>query len=387
VLVIDLIVGGLIVVMVAWGFWRGLTISTLALAGFAAGAVLGARLAPLVLNGGLSSTYAPVIAVPGALVAGAVSAAAVERFGFRLRHRLDRLGPAGPIGGALLGGCLGVMAAWILGTVALQVDSLRDQVRRSEILSRLDAVLQPPGPTPVLEASFDPFPTVEGPPPQVAPIDPRVVSEPGVRAASHSVVKVLTMGCHHGGSGSGWIAAEGLVVTNAHVLATKDVIEVRFQERGPSFPATAIWFDPRNDVGILRVPGVKGVPALPLVHDPHPGTPAAVLGFPLGHWKVGPARLGPTSSTTAGHLSKVPKGISSKLFGRLITSFAGRTQHGNSGGPVVDARGRVLATVFGGDSGGFYGFGVSNTVVRAALQRAGPPVGTGPCSMAGTSAA
>ncbi|MDQ6745825.1 MAG: CvpA family protein [Actinomycetota bacterium] len=384
VLIVDLIVAGLIAVMAFWGFSRGLTVGTLALAGFGAGAVLGSRLAPLILHGGQSSTYAPEVALPGALLLGAVVAAVVERIGLRLHlhRRLDRLGAASPIAGALLGGCLGLVAAWLLGAVAIQVGSPGNQVRRSAILGRLDALLPPPGPAPAPAPKVAvSLPTFEGPPPAVGPADPRVTSSPGVRRAARSVVEIGVSGCGQAGIGSGWIAADGVVVTAGHVVVAGHAFRVRFKVGGETYPATPIWFDPRNDVGILRVPGVKGVPALPLVRGPRDGTPAAVLGFPLGRWKVRPARLGATSSTYVGHLSAgEPIGVSGNLYGRLITSFAGLGEPGNSGGPLVDGRGRVLTTVFGGPSAGRqYGYGVANAVVRSALRRAGPRVGTGPC--------
>jgi len=378
VLIVDLIVGGLIAVAVIWGFVHGLTVTTLALAGFGAGAVLGARLAPLLLHGGESSTYAPEVALPGALLVGALSAAVVERFGLRLRRRLGGVGPASRIGGVLLGACLGLTAAWVLGSVALQVGSLGGQVRRSAILGRLDALLPPPGPAPATKVAYS-LPTFAGPPPAVAPADPRVTGAAGVRRAGRSVVEIGGVACGHSGEGSGWVAADGVVATVAHVVAGGSVFMVRFKVGGKIYRGAPIWFDPRNDIAMLRVPGVKGAATLPLVRGPKPGTPAAVLGFPLGEWKVRPARLGATSSTYVGRLSGELNGVSNNLYGRLITSFAGKAEPGVSGGPLVDGRGRVLTTLFAGTVGGGYGWGVSNTLVRSALRRAGPRVGTGPC--------
>lgn len=379
-LVVDLILGALIALTVIWGFWRGVTVTTLALAGFGAGAVLGARLAPLVLNGGLHSDYAPEVAIPGALVMGAVAAALVERLGLRLGRRLDRLGRASPVAGALLGGALGLTAVWLLGTVAIEIDSLRDDARRSAILSRLDAVLTPPGPPLGLKVVYpDPFPTFRGTFPGLSPVVQIVTHAPGVVAATRRVLRVVKFGCNEAGTGSGWIAADGVVVTNAHVAAFAQILSVQFRGARHSYPATPIWFDPKNDIALLRVPGLQGLSPLTMAPDARAGTAGALIGFPLGRWAVRPARLGLTSRTIGGQLAPdgLPPEFSPDLFGRLITDFAGLAEPGSSGSPVVDRRGHVLVTAFAGGSGG--GFGVPDRFVRYALRHAGPQVGTGPC--------
>ena len=67
---------------------------------------------------------------------------------------------------------------------------------------------------------------------------------------------------------------------------------------------------------------------------------------------------------------------------RRITAFRGKVQPGNSGGPIVDAAGRVSATVFAESVGGGPqgGYAVPNDTVRRVLASAGGPVGTGPCA-------
>jgi len=67
---------------------------------------------------------------------------------------------------------------------------------------------------------------------------------------------------------------------------------------------------------------------------------------------------------------------------RSITSLRGRVRQGNSGGPVVDGRGRVVATIFAAtiSDNGRSGFGVPDGVVSNALSQAGGPVDTGPCA-------
>jgi S1-C subfamily serine protease len=67
---------------------------------------------------------------------------------------------------------------------------------------------------------------------------------------------------------------------------------------------------------------------------------------------------------------------------RKITSLRGLVRQGNSGGPVVDGAGRVVATVFAATVGGTErsGFGVPDSIVQDALGRARGPVDTGPCA-------
>jgi S1-C subfamily serine protease len=67
---------------------------------------------------------------------------------------------------------------------------------------------------------------------------------------------------------------------------------------------------------------------------------------------------------------------------RSITSLRGQVRQGNSGGPVVDGRGRVVTTVFAAtvSDGGRSGFGVPDGVVSDALGSASGPVDTGPCA-------
>jgi hypothetical protein len=378
---LDWIIVVFTVLMALWGYAQGLIVGALSLAGFAVGAFVGSRLAPLLLTEGAESPYAPLFALVGALMLGGVLASTLEVLGFRLRGRLpSRLGLLDGLGGGALVACLGLALVWIAGAVALQTPGareLRESIQRSAILRVLNEHLPPSGSILRAFARFDPFPHIEGPSADVAAPDARIARDPQVNAAARSVVKILGTACGLGVQGSGWVAGADLVVTNAHVVAGQDDTTVQLRGQGAHMDAQAIWFDTRNDLAVLSAPGLSGAPALRLHKDAAQGTSAAILGFPEnGAYHVAAARLGGTSTV-----------ITQDAYGRgpvrrSITSLRGRVRQGNSGGPVVDGRGRVLTTVFAAtvSDGGRSGFGVPDSVVSDALQSANGPVDTGPCA-------
>jgi len=377
---LDWIIVAFTVLMAVWGFQQGLIAGGLALAGFAIGAFLGSRLGPVLLSDGSHSPYAPLVALIVALMLGALFASVLEVAGFHLRGRLpEELGVADGIGGAVLVACLGLFLAWIVGAVALQTPGareLRAPIQRSEILQRLNAALPPSGPILRALARFDPFPTIRGPAANVPPPNSKIARDPQVRAAGRSVVRVLGTACGLGVQGTGWVARPGIVVTNAHVVAGQDDTTVQLRGEGPSVDAQPIWYDPHDDLAILRAPGIGAAPGLSLHVNAQPGTSAAVLGFPdNGPFDVRPARLGQTAvALTQDSYGRGP-------VQRTITSLRGLVRHGNSGSPVVDGSGRVVATVFAAATGGRRaGFAVPDSIVRSALGRARRPVDTGPCA-------
>jgi len=377
---LDWIIIAFTALMAVWGFGQGLISGGLALVGFALGAFLGSRLGPVLLSEGSHSPYAPLVALIVALVLGAVFASVLEVAGFHLRERLPQeLGVADGVGGAVLVACLGLFLVWIAGAVALQTPGareLREPIQRSEILQRLNAALPPSGPILRALARFDPFPSINGPAANVPPPNSKIARDPQVRAAGRSVVRVLGTACGLGVQGSGWVARRGIVVTNAHVVAGQDDTTVQLGGEGSSVDAEAVWYDPENDLAILRAPGIGGAPALPLRVDAKPGTSAALLGFPNnGSYDVQPARLGPTTAVlTQDSYGRGP-------VQRTITSLRGLVRHGNSGGPVVDGSGRVVATVFAASTRRRReGYAVPDSIVQRALGRARGPVDTGPCA-------
>jgi hypothetical protein len=378
---LDWIIVAFTLLMAVWGYMQGLVVGALSLGGFVAGAFLGSRLAPVLLHGGSESPYAPLVSLVVAVVLGGVIATVLETLGFELRRRMGpTLGTVDGAAGAVLVACFGLGLVWVGGAVALQTPGarhLRHDIQRSAILQALNGALPPSGPLLNALARFDPLPSVNGPPADVPAPNSRIARDPQVRAAGRSVVRVLGTACGLGVQGSGWVAGNGIVVTNAHVVAGEDDTTVQIEGQGPHLQAHAIYFDPHDDVAVLRVTGMSGVPALHLHESASSGTSGAVLGFPHdGPYDVEPARLGSTTTV-----------LTQNAYGRgpvkrLITSFRGLVRSGNSGGPLVDGNGRVMATVFAASVGSrrHTGFGVPDSVVRGALGRADRPVSTGACA-------
>jgi S1-C subfamily serine protease len=381
---IDWVIVAFAALMAAVGWRQGFVAGALSLAGFVAGAFAGSRIGPALLPDGNHSPYAPLVALVCGIVGGAILAGLLESAGFMLRRTIRVPGAAVVDGalGAVLSAFIALGLAWIAGAVMLQTPGarqLRGDIQRSEILRRLNDVLPPSGPILNALARFDPFPRVDGPEADVPPPRAAIARDPQVRAAGASVVRITGTACGLGVEGSGWVAARGLVVTNAHVVAGQDDTVVQERGEGPKLDATAVAFDPTNDLAVLRVSEL-GAPALEIRGDAPSGTAGAILGFPRnGPFDVRAARLGPTREV-----------VSQDAYGRgpvtrEMTSFRGLVRPGNSGGPIVDDAGRVLATVFAqaraAQRAG--GYAVPDDVVRRVLDRAAPPgsaVSTGPCA-------
>jgi hypothetical protein len=377
---VDWIIVGLVLLLVLFGWAQGFISGVLAFAGLALGAWVGTRIGPLLLSDGERSPWAPAFGLIGALLIGAILAALFEAFGTPVRRGLRRIpgfGAADGALGAVLVACVGLGVVWILGALAVQNGGyrIRMEVQRSAILQRLNTVLPPSGPILNSLGRLDVLPRIEGPEADVAAPRRGIARDPEVQEAAASVVKILGSACGLGVSGSGWVAAPGVVVTNAHVVAGERDTEVLLGGREPGLPAHAVHFDPRNDIAVLRVDGLDAEP-LELARDPAAGTAAAILGFPLnGPFDVRPGRIGATERVR-----------SSDAYGRgpverSMTPLRGYVRPGNSGGPMVDGDGRVVTTVFAATTDGPRGgFGVPNAVVARALTDTTGEVSTGPCA-------
>ena len=376
----DWIAIAIVLIAAVGGLRRGLVISAFSLVGLAAGAYIGSRVAPHVLPGGANSKWTPVAGLVGAVLGavlfqfGALVAGSFIRGGLRLTP-LRLLDSAG---GLVLGAAIGLAIVWVGASVALLSPGqtrLRQEVQRSAIVKQLDSAL-PPRTLLNLLARIDPFPSIVGPkPPSLSP-SKGVLRDRSIRAATTRVVKVLGTACGVGIEGSGWFAGRSLVVTAAHVVAGEPKGTTLVRIPGQPLPSLAdiVVLDVHNDVAVLRVSEVDLKPLR--LADPQSGASVAILGYPLdGGLTATPGRMGRTATVlTQDALGRGP-------VARSITAVAGKVEHGDSGGPALDAAGRVQSMIFAARIGSASGYGVPSSIIRSDLARAGTrTVSSGACA-------
>jgi uncharacterized membrane protein required for colicin V production len=379
VTVIDWAIAGFTFILALWGFRQGLIVGLLGLAGLVVGAALGSRLAPVILEGGSNSPYAPMFALLGAVLFGSLALAIAASVGANLRGVAVR-GPFGEvvdgIGGALLMSAVALGIIWVLGAVVLYMpgaENMRRDVQRSLLLGGINDVMPPSGPLIQALHRIGPLPTFATSPGGIAAPDAGAGASPRVRQASASVVKVAGTACGVGVMGSGWMIAPQTIVTNAHVVAGQSDTRIETND-GQVVDATPIAYNPRNDISILSAP--VELPVLPMLAGAPEGTGAAVIGYPNdGPLTISPARAGETRQVFG------EDAYGSGPFERRMLTLRGQVRRGNSGGPILDRAGRVLGTVFASTTEGPPGgLAIPNPVVRRIVAAADGEVGTGPCA-------
>ena len=377
---VDWVVLGIIVVSAWVGLRSGFIGGLMALVGFAGGAFAAAWLAPQLLPAGRESAYAPLFALCGAAIGGAVFSSLLERVGSSIRKLLPIpfLGKADRFFGAGLGAVVGVGVVWLGAIVIVALpgaEAARTQLRRSPLIQALGAVMPPTAEVLGVVGRFDPLPVVGG----AAGIglsapDREVLALPQVRSASGSVVRIRAESCGFAVEGSGWVASPGLVVTNAHVVAGDPEPSVEPRGKGLGLDARVVVFDRVNDLAVLSVRGLR-LPGI-LTSAPQSGSAGAVLGYPLnGGFNASPVTVGRTVAVLG------DDAYGNGPVGRTVVALRGLVRPGNSGGPVINNHGEAVATVYGKtDRGG--GFAVPIEVSRKAVARAiyGASDPMGPCT-------
>jgi S1-C subfamily serine protease len=379
--VLDLFIGIFIFVSVLRGARTGFLAGVFSLVGVVVGASVGSRIAHSLMPDGGNPIYGTGITLGSILAFSVLGEVVARSMGGSIRNRLSSPASAtiDGLGGALLGLALSLVLVWAVGVFALQslpLASLQPVAQDSKILQALKERM-PSGLLTRAVADLQPLPKIRGPEPEVAAPEGNIRNDPDVRAAGERTLRVTGTACGYGVEGSAWVAGRDLVVTNAHVVAGETATQVQIGGSGSYLPAEVVVFDERNDIAVLRVDKL-GLDPLP-VAAARPGEPAAVIGFPEnGPLDIKPARTGTTQrvvSTNAYDNGPVE---------RVVTSFRVYVRPVNSGGPAVDADGRVVSTIFASrtDSENS-GYGVPSRIVQRHLRTAASrstPVNTGGCA-------
>ncbi len=159
--------------------------------------------------------------------------------------------------------------------------------------------------------------------------------------------------------GSAFVYDETHLVTNHHVVADRDTIDIRYTQNDWA-TGEVVGSDARSDLAAVRVDNRPPYATpLPLIDGrPAQGTEVLALGNPLGY----------ESSVSAGMVGHVGRSIPAS--GDISLPNAVQTDAalnpGNSGGPLVNMDGEVLAVVSLGTGEGI-GFGISSALVRRVI--------------------
>jgi S1-C subfamily serine protease len=277
-----------------------------------------------------------------------------EYIGVMIRQRIERarrlhiIDTADRAIGSVIAGAAVLVFVWlgasIFNNVPLQ--GLQRQIQGSVVIAQLNKSL-PAAPDVVsrLGHLIDPnsFPDV------FTGLEPRVDTnaklpsigelDPAVQSARLSVVKVQGSGCGGVSTGSGFVADENLVITNAHVVA--GVKEPGVVDGKGRHKATVIWFDENLDVAVLRTSDLAGEPLQINTDIAADGTPGAVLGYPGG---------GEFTASPASVLDSF-KAVGRNIYNqgnteREVYSVKAAIVPGNSGGPIINKDGTVIGLVF-----------------------------------------
>lgn len=288
--------------------------------------------------------------------------------------------------GAVAGGMTLLITIWLVAPVlvALPFPGLQTAIRNSTIIDDLNANL-PSAPNVIADLNhiIDPngFPKVftgsEPAPPANTTLPSLGSLQSAVTADQASVVKIEGNGCGGVVEGSGFVAANGIVVTNAHVVA--GIKNPYIIDGNGSHKATVIWFNPNLDLAVLSTGGLAGGPLRIQDGTVANGTTGAVLGYPGGGaFNVQPAAV-----------LEAFNAVGDNIYGqgnttRSVYEVKATVIPGNSGGPLINKSGTVIGIVFAESTTyNHIGYALVTKAVVAQLHQAETrytPTSTGTCA-------
>jgi S1-C subfamily serine protease len=276
--------------------------------------------------------------------------------GYLLGHRFGwmamqaRLGSVDSGLGAIFGAALTLVAAWLIAAMLIQGPSrpVSRAIQGSRTIDYLNKLL--PRPPDVLAyvrhyLNTSGFPQVfAGIPP---PIGERVklprneVAQRAAAAADNSTVQIIVPACGGTQLGSGWVAAPGRVVTNAHVVAGGDTVTVA-DLSGAQHQGNVVLFDDKTDIAVIAAETLDA-PALDLeTAAQNRGADGATLGYPGGRGRLVSHRAAVQASYEASGYDIYGRSRAN----RSVYELRAPVRQGDSGGPFVLPNGDVAGVVF-----------------------------------------
>lgn len=353
---VDLVVVLLALLAAVSGARQGVVVALPAFLGVLAGAILGIRVAPYVVE---------LFEHPAAKVAFAVATvvflvALGETFGVwvgrTIKERISSPKLAGVDNalGAVVQGAVVFVVAWLIALPLTSVSGLpglATAINNSVVLGKVNDVMPrqahalPNDLRKLLDVSGLPSvvnPFARPPAAEVPPPDKQLQASETVQRVRPSVLKIRgdAPSCARALEGSGFVIAPQRVMTNAHVVA--GTASVRVEANGGVLGGRVVYFDPDTDVAIIAVPDLAA-PTMDFAPTAAKGGDSAiVLGYPLdGPYRATPARVRQQIDLQG------PDIYESKTVRRDVFTVRAPVRSGNSGGPMVDPSGRVLGVVFG----------------------------------------
>jgi V8-like Glu-specific endopeptidase len=337
------------------GYRQGFVAGVLAFVGFLGGGVVGLLVAPAMVSGLNPGLGQSLLAVAIVLFTATLGQVTLGWLGSMLRARLTwrpaRMVDAG------LGAGVSVVAmlvvAWFLASALRPgpLPSLSHEIGDSRVIAGVDSVMPDRARTlfssfrRVLDDSELP-PVFSGLAPEtirsVPPPDGTITGTTAVRDAGRSVVKVVgtAESCSRTLDGSGFVFAPQHVLTNAHVVAGVDRPTIRLASGDQRYDARVVLFDSKRDLAVLYVPDLR-LPTLDLADGANRGDEAVVAGYPGG----GPFRL--VAARIRDEINARGPDIYHRTeVTREVYALYADVEPGNSGGPLLDLKGRVDGVVF-----------------------------------------
>jgi uncharacterized membrane protein required for colicin V production len=391
-MVVDIVVVAALISAFAIGASRGLVASLGTIVGLILGGFAAAWLVPL-LTVGLADwlptlTWRPAISAAAAVALVLIGAVVGSAIGAALRRGVDRvkLSVLDRGLGAVAGTVATALVLLMVGqsVVATGAPGVSTAIASSRVLGWVDDLTPPPVDSALAQVRS--LVLDEGLPslgellevPTTSTSPPVALDDPALQTAAASVARIsgTAYACGVSMTGSGFVVADDLLVTNAHVVAGIDrpLIELPGRE---AREGRVVYFDGADDIALVAVDGLDAA-ALPLV-DFDAGDAAVVQGYPHG---------GPFTSTGATVLSEgtvpVPDIYDASALPRDIYALAADVQPGNSGGPLLRADGGVGGIVFArGDDGSGRGYAIAMSELTPALSTTAATsatVSTGSCT-------